>query len=678
MIENRFGIVLFVFAFLLSGSLLSQDEWEQRANRADSLRRSGSFEKSLPLYHKVLDEIPASQMDDQSKYQIRIGLSYFMLGKNEQAEHWYKTVLVETEKDKKNIFRGHAFNNLGLLFQNIGDLQKARKNYDQAFEVYKSLDEDFLSDIAQMNIGKVLHEKGNYKDAVEYLTRSAKTFEKRGNNAQLGEIYSTLGLIQESLGDLNKAKKLHRLSIQFREKVGEPYDLASSYNNIGWVFKETRQLDSAKFFYNRALNLMNGKGDRNLGIVYHNLASVYEYEENWVKSEQFLQKALRVKKSIGDSSEIFISLTALAHILNIQGALEQSRTYLKKCRDYARNSDSKKILKDFHTEWKIYYSGLNMSDSALFHYEEATRLEHELFQEKYTRELAMYQESLEADHREHVIGELGKENKQQTGIIEKNEVSISMLMWISSIAIISCFMIVLIFIIFRQDFKKKLLESQKKILESEKKSLESHLNGIEEEKKRVSRELHDASGSNLRNLAGDLMELVNISKGEIQEQLEKLYQRTESTMEEIVMISHDLHHPRIENSVFSLLVEDHLYDWLENKPYTYTESITSINALNPLSLNAKSHIFRFIQETLINIQRHSNAQSIHFDVQTDDQTITLSIKDNGNEFDTNGKNGIGHKNLEDRAKLMDGIFTFKTTNEGSSSTLIIPISSNLA
>lgn len=661
-----------VFTFcLICTSSIAQDNWEKLANKADSLRRSGSFEASIPHYKRVLQQIPKSQIDDQNKYHIRIGLSYFMLGKNEEAKYHYQLVVSKTENNQENIFRGHALNNLGLLFQNIGDLERAEHYYEKASKTYTSINEPFLSDIAQMNLGKVAHEMGDYHKAMEYLTQTAQRFEQRGDFAQLGEVYSTLGLIQESLGDLLKAKKLHRMSIAFREKVDDPYDLASSYNNIGWVFQESGQLDSAQFFYHRALELMNGKGDRNLGIVYHNLASVYQHQEDWTKAKWYLEQALEVKRTIGDSSEVFISLTAMASIMNAQANYVNSRKSLESGRTYAKRSSSKKDLRDYHTEWKIYFQGIGMPDSALVHFEEASRLERELFKEKYTRELAFFQESFEANHREGVIDELGAKNKGYKETIGKKNESISKLVWTIGGVSVICFILLLISVIVRQ-------RSKKLQLDLEKKSLESRLKGIEEEKKRVSMELHDASGSNMRTVVNDLLELVKTSKGEIQDHLEKIYQKTESTMHEIVMISRDLHHPNLTNVDFITLIEDHIYDWLENKNYEYTENITSKEVVQVLSIDSKNHVFRYIQETFINIQRHSNATAIQFDVTTMNGDLIFTIKDNGNSTTSNQKSGIGQKNLEARAELMKGKYSFMKTNNGCVSILAIPIATNLA
>ena len=54
----------------------------------------------------------------------------------ELAQKHYEWVVKSTEDDTNNVWRGHAFNNLGLLFDNTGDFGKSIKYYRKGQSIY--------------------------------------------------------------------------------------------------------------------------------------------------------------------------------------------------------------------------------------------------------------------------------------------------------------------------------------------------------------------------------------------------------------------------------------------------------------------------------------------------------------------------------------------------------------
>lgn len=647
--------------FLVS-SVFGQNDWEQLADSADMLRRSGSFEASIKMYTRLFEKLPKGNNDLRNKYGIRFGLSYFLLGDNTGATHHFENVIVNTNADTLNIYRAHALNNLGLVYDNTGRFLKSIALYQRAGELYEQLGENSQCDKTRMNIAKVLHKQGNYSESLKLLTKVLRSFEIRGDSSQIGESYSTMGLIQEALGDFGKAKLFHRRAIGIWKATNDDYGLASSYNNIGWVYKQSGQSDSSLSYYHRAISLMKKVGLRNLGHCYHNVAGLYSDRGIYSKARTYYFKALKHKEELSDSSEVIISANALIKLENKLHNWSAARKYLNRYSPYLTERSSKLGLRDHFFEWKNYYQGVRKLDSAVFYWERYYRLEQDVLNETYLRELARLQESYEADKRERDIIYLGGENVKNENTIFEKEQRIQQLLWLVVASMIAIIALVFVILYFRQRSRKKQLESK--------------MRGIEDEKKRVSMELHDASGANLKKLAMEISFMIEQSKGTIQEQLESLRKKTETTLKEIVMISHTLHHPRIESTVFASLIEDYIYDWLEGTDYNYREDTRDITVLNSFVIDSKSHIYRFIQETLINIDKHSTADDILFSVERKGDYIKLSISDNGLKQGQTEKKGIGHKNLRERAKIMGGTFEFVYTENGSMSTLNIPISKN--
>ena len=92
---------------------------------------------------------------------------------------------------------------------------------------------------------------------------------------------------------------------------------------------------------------------------------------------------------------------------------------------------------------------------------------------------------------------------------------------------------------------------------------------------------------------------------------------------------------------------------------------------NILNEKLKLTIFRIVQEQLNNIFKHANASTIIISLQQEEETLQLTIKDNGIGFDPAKKrNGVGLQNITNRAELMNGTVTINS-RPGAGCELII-------
>lgn len=79
------------------------------------------------------------------------------------------------------------------------------------------------------------------------------------------------------------------------------------------------------------------------------------------------------------------------------------------------------------------------------------------------------------------------------------------------------------------------------------------------------------------------------------------------------------------------------------------------------------HIYRIVQEMLVNAIRHGEADNIIVQCNQDGNTFLITLEDNGKGFDTaiSGK-GIGLSNIRNRVGFLDGnIEITSVINEGT-------------
>jgi len=97
--------------------------------------------------------------------------------------------------------------------------------------------------------------------------------------------------------------------------------------------------------------------------------------------------------------------------------------------------------------------------------------------------------------------------------------------------------------------------------------------------------------------------------------------------------------------------------------YPRVEGFQETLGVQTLPLNVEEALFRVAQEALANVSRHSKATLVQMILMITDQTVTLSIVDNGRGFDTTrqGYLGVGLLSMQERMKALGGDVQVEST-----------------
>ena len=200
----------------------------------------------------------------------------------------------------------------------------------------------------------------------------------------------------------------------------------------------------------------------------------------------------------------------------------------------------------------------------------------------------------------------------------------------------------------------------------------------EEERKRVSRELHDEAGQALTGLKIELSEFGNkLSETgtDVEEDLISLGQSIDQTHDQLRTIARGLRPPAIDTLGLITAFE------------SYCENIAiyskvRIKFKGEIGEDIEDHIqislYRILQESLNNIIRHAEAKEIEVVLQKVDTNIQLVIMDDGKGFDTttldDNSSGLGIKGMQERMELINGSFEISSSEKkGTKIKAICPI-----
>ena len=184
----------------------------------------------------------------------------------------------------------------------------------------------------------------------------------------------------------------------------------------------------------------------------------------------------------------------------------------------------------------------------------------------------------------------------------------------------------------------------------------------EEERRRVSRELHDDLNQKLAMLEVDAERLgqQGLLSPEVRKDVRSLRDRVAEVSNDIRRVAYQLHPSVLDHLGLHVALRSYCAEF--SKRDGIQVKFSGQEHQEPVPEQIALCLYRVTQESLRNVAKHASAKSANVTLETVDSRIHLSIRDNGAGFDTASKHkgGIGLLSMKERVRLVDGEFTLKS------------------
>ena len=211
---------------------------------------------------------------------------------------------------------------------------------------------------------------------------------------------------------------------------------------------------------------------------------------------------------------------------------------------------------------------------------------------------------------------------------------------------------------FREQLEEQVTERTAELVASQT-QLRNHANQVvraqEDERRRISRELHDEAGQALISLKYNLgtmaYEIPEKFKG-VHQKLDDSVKIIDQTMGKIRNLSHSLRPPVMDVGGLNLSLRELCWDFSQRTGLQIDYLGDDIPGL-PDEIGIS--LYRFAQEATVNILKHSKATRVDIRLQYKKGNVTLVVRDNGKGMNpTNPSDGIGLLGIVERIGLLGG------------------------
>ena len=205
------------------------------------------------------------------------------------------------------------------------------------------------------------------------------------------------------------------------------------------------------------------------------------------------------------------------------------------------------------------------------------------------------------------------------------------------------------------------------------------MNVQEEERRRISRQLHDDLSQKLALLAFDTSNLLlspSLSQDELNQELRSIQARIVQLSQDVRQIAHQLHPSILED----LGLAAALHELCEE--VSAREGIKAVCTQERMPVRipkeVASCLYGVTQEAMHNVLKHARASQVSVKVEGGSEGIHLTVHDNGVGFDQQGpasRHGLGIISMKERVRLVQGDFSIESQpGKGSTVIVFVPVS----
>lgn len=535
----------------------------------------------------------------------------------------------------------------------LGDYYESQAIPDSSFLYYYKAEKMYVELNDNHSLAKTIIKKANLQynqsdllGAEKAISRALKVMKNSKASDVLFDAYNLLGVIYNELDEYDKAMEYHKKALESIDvnvipSVFQPE--ATSYNNIGFVYQNKKNYREAKSYFQKGLEQKDLFKDKPslYAMLLDNLAySKFKLNEKEGLPDMLYQ-SLKIRDSLQLTTGIITSNINLSEYFISVKEPKKASENAQKALALSRSSNS---YRDILISLK-QLSVLDPQNSSM-----------------YTKEYIQINEKIQKAERK--IGNKFSRIEFETDEVEEKNLILktknrNLLYGLIAFSIIGLFLYTVKVqknknnaLIYKQR-QQKANEDIYNLMISQQSTIET---GRVKEKKRVAQELYDGVLGRMFGLRINLDSLNKFDDTSTIEKRNNYLLELKNIEQDIREISHDLSREKSELINNFVVI---LNDLFEDQKRTFeAKLITNIDPSirwDMINNSTKINLYRIIQESLQNINKYANADTISVKLKNEESNLILEIIDDGIGFNINkAKKGIGLQNIRSRAKECNG------------------------
>ncbi len=257
-----------------------------------------------------------------------IGLLYSDLGEKQKALEYYSQSLPLFRAVGNRRGEATTLSNIGVVYAALGEKQKGLEYYNQSLPLTRAVGDRRQEAITLNNIGQVYSDLGEKQKALEYYSQSLPLSRAVGNRRQEAITLTSIGLLYSHLGEKQKALEYYNQSLPLSREAGDRTQEAITLTNIGNVYSDLGEKQKALEYYSQSLPLSRAVGYRTQeAITLTSIGQVYSHLGEKQKALEYYSQSLPLSREAGDRSGEATTLHNIGQVYDDLGENQKALEY---------------------------------------------------------------------------------------------------------------------------------------------------------------------------------------------------------------------------------------------------------------------------------------------------------------------------------------------------------------
>ena len=242
----------------------------------------------------------------------------------DSALFYSKQALQLAQKDKNREWEGMAYNQLGGIQYIKGSYNESLAYYSKAYQFFLTTENTLEQSKAMNGLGLIHLAQHEYAKAAAKFETCLKQALKGNHLSMILRGYLNLGIAQSELFLYQEAKRNLQKTAELSIAQQDTTHLAMSYNRLGKVYFDTKQLDSAAYFYAQVEKLGDRLNQWEKTFLYAGKAELALFQKKYAEAIQHGLVSYAVAKEMNAFWDMQRASRILSDAYESQGNLRKA------------------------------------------------------------------------------------------------------------------------------------------------------------------------------------------------------------------------------------------------------------------------------------------------------------------------------------------------------------------
>jgi two-component system sensor histidine kinase UhpB len=267
--------------------------------------------KIFDLLEKVDQYLASSEYDSASKYcQLAFDIS-----------------------TRKKFLRGEAHTRIKIadIFLNKRELKNVGRHDSVSLRIGLQLRDSLLIALSYYQLGLLATYEERFSEASPLFNKSLQVYFEKDQSATTAVIYNDIGYMYGQSGDLDKQLEWLMKALRLYDVNGDQAGTAQTLNNIATGFNEAGRTAEGLPYLKRSIEIREKSGNKmSLALIHNNAAQLYMKLDSLDQAIKHQQAGLKYAEQSGLAGNLVHSYITMSLLLNRQKKNAEALVYEKK------------------------------------------------------------------------------------------------------------------------------------------------------------------------------------------------------------------------------------------------------------------------------------------------------------------------------------------------------------